>query len=128
MNHSRKLTFLFSAIVFALLVYIAQFVNDTFVRPFLGDVIVVIWLYLFLKSFTTFGYIKLSLGVLAFAYTIEMAQYFNLVRALGLEHHAVVRIVLGATFDWLDMLAYTLGWLAVILGEQTLKRVRLQRT
>lgn len=57
---------------------------------------------------------KLACGVLLFAWAIETAQYFQVVRLLGLEDNALARIVIGTTFDVRDLLAYSLG-IAVVL-------------
>jgi len=56
--------------------------------------------------------------VLALAYVIEIAQYFNIVSILGLQHIDPVRIIFGATFDWLDLLAYTVGWGCILFIER----------
>lgn len=100
-----------------ILVYIALFVNDQFVRPFLGDVLVVGWLYLFLKSFINIHNNKLAHAVLIFACALEVAQFYNLVTILGLEHIKIARIIIGSTFDWLDMLAYGIGWVFILSIE-----------
>ncbi|TKB49197.1 DUF2809 domain-containing protein [Ferrimonas aestuarii] len=97
--------------------------NDNFVRPFLGDVIVVGWLYLFLKSFIAINRTKLAHFVLLIAYAVEASQYFSLVSILGLQHIDAVRIIFGATFDWLDLLAYTIGWGCVLLIERSMSLV-----
>ncbi len=110
--------FFWSFTLFLVLVYIALFVNDQFVRPFLGDVIVVGWLYLCLKSFTKFNSYMLAHFVLLIAYVVEASQYLNLVTLLGLKHIDAVRIILGATFDWLDLLAYTIGWSCILFIER----------
>ncbi|MDC7239022.1 MAG: DUF2809 domain-containing protein [Spirochaetales bacterium] len=107
--------FIISILLLGLLVYIALFVRDRFIRPFLGDVLVVIWLYYTLKAFLNISCGRLAFGVFIFSYLIEFAQYFRVISWLGLEDVAIVRIVFGATFDFMDLLAYTLGWL-VILG------------
>ena len=110
--------FFWSFTLFLVLVYIALFVNDQFVRPFLGDVIVVGWLYLCLKSFTKFNSYMLAHFVLLIAYVVEASQYLNLVTILGLKHIDAARIILGATFDWLDLLAYTFGWSCILFIER----------
>jgi len=116
--HFNKKYFFCSFALFLVLAYIALFVNDTFVRPFLGDVIVVGWLYLSLKSFIKMNSYMLAHLVLALAYVIEIAQYFNIVSILGLQHIDPVRIIFGATFDWLDLLAYTVGWGCILFIER----------
>jgi hypothetical protein len=108
-------SFVLSMLLFAVLVYIALYVHDTFIRPFVGDVLVVLWLFYLLQSFINIAYLKLATYVLCFAYIIESAQYFNVISWFHLEHIEVIKVVFGATFDWLDLLAYTLGWLIILL-------------
>jgi hypothetical protein len=54
-------------------------------------------------------------GVLLFAYLIETLQYFDLVGKLGLKHSKIANIVIGNSFAWMDMLAYTLGILTIVI-------------
>lgn len=110
-------SFLLSLIFLGSLIYIALFVNDQFVRPFLGDVLVVGWLYLCVKSFIKIKNSTLAHSVLLFACMIEVAQFFNLVTLLGLQHIKAARIIIGSTFDWLDILAYGIGWACILLIE-----------
>ena len=49
---------------------------------------------------------------------LEIAQHFNIVSILGLQHIDPVRIIFGATFDWLDLLAYTVGWGCILFIER----------
>ncbi|MDG1915837.1 MAG: DUF2809 domain-containing protein [Crocinitomix sp.] len=39
-------------------------------------------------------------------------QFFQFAGVVGLEKNGIARVILGSTFDWLDILAYTLGTLA----------------
>lgn len=103
-----------SVVLFLILVYIALYVRDQFVRPFLGDVLVVVWMYYTLKSVLNISATRLAAGVLLIAYAVEFAQYANVLSWLGMEHIRAVRIIFGATFDPLDLLAYTLGILSVL--------------
>ncbi len=100
---------LISVVLFAILVFIALFIRDSFIRPFLGDVLVVIWLYYLVSTVWDACPVKLVFIVVTFAFMVEISQYFQVVKLFGLESNPVLRIVLGATFDWLDLLAYTLG-------------------
>ncbi|WP_313805616.1 DUF2809 domain-containing protein [Flavobacterium sp.] len=56
--------------------------------------------------------------VLLFSYLIELLQYFNFVHLLGLEESKIAKIVLGSSFEWLDLVAYTAGGLIIILAEK----------
>lgn len=118
MLHFCYRSFLLSIGMLALLVYIALFVNDTFVRPFLGDVLVVIWLFFTLRTLLHLSTYTLAASVLCIAYLIEFAQYFQVLNHLGLAHIDVLRIVFGATYDSGDLLAYTLGYALIIAGHK----------
>lgn len=88
---------------------IALFVHDRFIRPFVGDLLVVVLLYFGFRTILKAARKSVAIGVLIFALIIEGLQYFNLVELLGLAGNRLASIVLGSTFDWLDLLAYLLG-------------------
>ena len=116
-----KINLFYSILTLLLLgveVLIALFVHDQFIRPYIGDFLVVILIYCFVKSFLNTRVLPTALGVLLFAYTVELLQYFHIVEVLGLQHSRAARIIIGSSFEWLDMLAYTLGILMVILVEK----------
>ena len=108
---------LISLALFALLLFIAIYVRDSFVRPFLGDVIAVIWLYFSFKTWLDVKPLILSLFVLLIAFLLEFLQYIHIVDILGLSHITVIRIVLGSTYDSHDLLAYSLGWATIFVIE-----------
>ncbi|MDO6706638.1 DUF2809 domain-containing protein [Photobacterium sp. 1_MG-2023] len=108
---------LISLTLLAILVFIALYVKDSFIRPFIGDVLVVIWIYACVTTVVQCKPWVASLGVLLFAYSIEWAQYVQVLTWLGLADHTALRIIFGATFDWLDLLAYTIGCGICLLDE-----------
>ena len=99
-------------------VFIAFYVHDGFVRPYLGDFLVVILLYCFLKSFLKLSVWKAAILVWLFSFFIEGMQYLNLIEILGLEQSKIARTVIGHSFSWMDLFAYTAGMVTVILIEQ----------
>lgn len=99
-------------------ILIALFVHDRFIRPYIGDFLVVILIYCFVKSFLNTPVLPTALGVLIFAYSVEVLQYFRIVEVLGLQYSRAARIIIGSAFEWQDMLAYTAGIVAVILVER----------
>lgn len=105
-------------ILFLTEILIALFVHDRFIRPYIGDFLVVILIYCFVKSFLNTPIVPTALGVLLFAYSVEVLQYFRIVEVLGLQHSRAARIIIGSAFEWRDMLAYTAGIVAVILVER----------
>jgi hypothetical protein len=76
---------------------------------------VVIFIYYALASVLNMSKAWLALGVLLFAYAVEIGQYYNLVYHLGLKGNRFAEIVIGMGFTWTDMLAYTLGVIFVYL-------------
>lgn len=102
-------SFLIFLLIFVVEVIIALFVNDTVIRPYGGDFLVVIMIFYFLKSFIATKAIYLLLGTLLFAYAVELAQLFRVVEILGLEENKLARTVIGTSFSMGDMVAYTLG-------------------
>lgn len=99
---------------FVIEVLIALYVRDAFIRPYLGDTFVVILIYCFIRSFLNSPVYPTIVAVLLFSYGVETMQYFNLVELLGLADYKLARIVIGTSFAWGDMVAYTAG--AVIIG------------
>lgn len=106
--------------LFAVEVSIALFVHDRFIRPYFGDVLVVILMYCFLKSFLRLPVSTVATGVLMFAFIIEFLQYIDIVEKLGLEKSVLVSTVIGTSFAWLDVLAYVVGGLLIFLVENYL--------
>lgn len=109
---------LLSVIIFIIEVCIALFFTDRVIRPFVGDVLVIILLYCFFRIFLNFAPWKIAFGVFLFACVIEVLQYFDYVARLGLENYKVISIIMGRTFEVTDFVAYFTGFLIIILGEQ----------
>lgn len=98
-------------------IVIALFVHDRFVRPYLGDVLVVWVLYALLRSLFPTGLPWLPAGVTLFAVLVEVGQAFHLVDLLGLGRIRFFRILLGSVFDWADLLCYCVGGGLILLIE-----------
>jgi len=118
----NKNYFFLTLILFVVEICIALFITDKIIRPFVGDVLVVILIYCFLRIFLNVNYLKLALGVLIFAFTIEILQYFDYVKLLGLENNRILSVALGRTFELLDFAAYFVGFLLIILTEKFYKK------
>ena len=100
---------LFSVLLFSVELAIAMFIHDVFIRPFLGDVLVVMLLFCLCKTFVKVSDQWLIVAVLLFSFAVEIGQYFRLAELLGLMDCKVVRIAIGSTFDVKDLLAYAIG-------------------
>lgn len=98
--------------------FIGIFVHDRFIRPYAGDILVVILIYTFLRTLFPHGVRNLVWYVLLFAVFVEILQYFHIGSLLGLEHNRIAMIILGSTFDVKDILCYIAGCLIIRLWEQ----------
>jgi len=99
-------------------ILIALFVHDRFIRPYLGDVLVVILLYWFVQSFFNLRVKTAAFSVLAFAFIIEFLQFLNIVEKLSLEKSKLARTVIGTSFSWIDLLTYAIGIAIVFTAEK----------
>lgn len=111
-----------SVLLFATESLIALFVHDSFIRPFIGDMLVVILLFAVCRTFLKVDHFRLALGVLVFSFLIEVGQYFELVKKLGLQRNRLARTIIGATFDFHDLLAYLAGVLLILIVDFSAKR------
>lgn len=109
--------FLLTLLIFLLEVLIAtKLKNIFFVRAYLGDVIVVILLYTFVKSFVKLNDQKLITGIFIFSCLVEFAQYFNIAEKLGFQPGSVMYVIIGNSFSWIDILCYAVGCLLLYIG------------
>jgi hypothetical protein len=109
---------LLTLLLFSIEIGIALFVHDSFIRPYIGDVLVVILMYCFVKSFLKVSVSKVAIAVLLFAFGIEILQYLAIVEKLGLQNNRLARTVIGTSFSWEDILAYLAGIVIVIVFER----------
>jgi hypothetical protein len=123
----KKEYFILALLIFGIEILIARFAHDRIVRPYIGDLLVVILLYCFIKSFLDTAPLKTALCVLLFSYAVETLQYFHVVTKLGLEHSSAARIIIGTSFEWIDLLAYTAGIALVIYSEKRIAAAKYQK-
>jgi len=93
----NKNYFLLAVLLFFIEVFIALYVHDAIVRPYIGDVLVVILIYCFVKSFFDWPVLPVALSVLTFSFAVETLQYFNIIEILGLEKSNLARIIIGTS-------------------------------
>lgn len=114
-------TYLIAALIlFAIEVLIALFVRDTFIRPYIGDVLAVALVYTALRAATPLTLIPALATTLAIAFAIEAAQALNFLDAIGRRDNAVARTILGGVFDWSDLGAYAAGAAIIFAIERAL--------
>jgi hypothetical protein len=112
--------FILTILLFATEIIIAVFIHDTIIRPYIGDLLVVILIYCFIRSFLNTPVLPTAIGVLLFSFVIETAQYFNIVHVLGLQEYRWAKIIIGSSFAWGDIACYISGIVLVVFIEKVL--------
>ena len=107
----NKKTNLFLAILHFLicLIIVKVFRYSGFIRGFLGDVFFMGLMFYSLKAIYDFNKEKLLLNLLFLAYIVEISQYFKILKYFNLSNNAFLKLLFGATFDVMDLVAYTIG-------------------
>lgn len=119
---NKRLMYIFTFIILtAAEVLIALYVHDSFVRPYIGDVLIMGVLYCLIRSFLPDGIRLLPLWLFLVGILAEVLQYFNLSYVLFHSDNVFIRILLGATFDLKDVACYAAGCLIIAILEKYTK-------
>lgn len=111
-------------LLIALLIFLTEVLiatklkNIFFVRAYLGDVLVVILIYYFIKSFFKIEPTELIIGIFIFSCLIEFLQYFKFAELLGFQDNSIIMTVLGNSFSWIDILCYFMGCVILFLTSK----------
>ena len=116
--------FLIFCSLMAVEVCIALFVHDSFIRPYVGDMLVTLLLCCMARVVISDQVRLLPLYVFLFAACVEIGQYFDVVALLGVEDNRLISIALGRTFSWLDLVCYAIGCVAASGLDAILVRSR----
>ncbi|NLI57081.1 MAG: DUF2809 domain-containing protein [Clostridium sp.] len=98
-------------------IIIALFIRDNIIRPYVGDILVVILLYTFIKSFIKKPIKFLPLYIFIFSVMVEILQYINIVEILNIQDNKVLSTIVGSTFDIKDIFCYLVGCVILIIWE-----------
>ncbi|KPU44743.1 hypothetical protein OXPF_18290 [Oxobacter pfennigii] len=107
-------------------VIIALFVKDNFIRPYAGDILVVILMYTFIKGIVKKPIHFLPIYLFIFSALIEAAQYFRIVDILGLRDNKLISTIMGTSFDIKDIMCYLAAAVILILWEAYEKNLILK--
>jgi hypothetical protein len=105
-------------VVFVTEICIALYVHDAVIRPYIGDSLAVILVYLGLRAMTPVRVGPALLTALLIAFAIEFGQMFHLIDRLGLRGNRIAGFILGGYFDVRDLACYAAGALAVLIIER----------
>ena len=105
-------------------ILIGKYVHDAFIRPYVGDVLVVVAVYLLARAIRPRGHRWLTLWVFLFAALVECLQGLGWGNLPVVRDNRLLRILLGSTFDWRDILCYAVGCGGIALSEWLIRKKR----
>jgi len=124
-NRNLRIIYAISfAVILVAEVLIALFVNDAFIRPYGGDILVTVLLCCFVRIFFPDKFRLLPVWVFLFATAVEVSQYFNFVSLIGLGDHAFFRTLLGTSFSFIDLICYGAGCGIFFALDQMIRRLK----
>ena len=109
-------------LVFITEILIALFVRDNFIRPYVGDMLVTVLICCFVRFFIPEKFRIAPLLVFLFSLLVEIGQYFDFVKLLGLDKSLFVSTLLGRTFSVADIICYGLGCAVFVLFDYIIKK------
>ena len=104
-------------VLFIIEALIAFFVHDNFIRPYIGDILVIILMYTCIKGIINKNIKFLPIYLFLFALFVEVMQYLKIIEFLNLENYKVASIIMGTSFDVKDILCYFIGSIILIIYE-----------
>ena len=105
-------------ILFVIETFIALYVHDEIIRPYIGDILVVILMYTFIRGLVKKRIKFLPAYLFLFASVVEIMQYFKFIDLLHLRSNRIVSVILGTSFDIKDILCYLVGGIILIIWER----------
>lgn len=121
-NRIRYMYAVGAVVLFIMEVLIALVVKNPIARGYLGDFLVVILLYYILRIFMPFHPSWLPAPIFAFAVFVEVLQYFHIVDILHLSNSTFFKILIGGTFDVIDIVCYFAGCLLCFVSFYLMKQ------
>ncbi|MBE5933906.1 MAG: DUF2809 domain-containing protein [Lachnospiraceae bacterium] len=116
MRSRRVIYAIITIIILIIEIMIALFVHDSFIRPYVGDVLVVAVIYTFIRIIIPNKVKLLPLYIFLFSVFVELMQYANIVKLLGLQDNKFFSVLVGTTFDIKDIICYGVGCLLITIG------------
>ncbi len=97
---------------------IALWVRDRIVRPYVGDILAVILVYLALRAVTALRVVPAAIIAFFAGVLVEFGQAANLLHLLGLGDHDAARILFGTVFSIGDIVCYAAGAAIAVLVDR----------
>ena len=124
--NKKKMRLLFATVAVVLLIveFIIAFYASGWIRNYLGDVLIVIFLYAFYRAVfidRPSKWFVLPTIILLIAFGVEFLQLWGICNRLGI-HNRYALILLGASFSVVDLICYAVGCIPCYLTEYLMKK------
>lgn len=97
---------------------IGKFLNNGFIRDYVGDIRIIPLLYAFIRIFlvkdSKVTRLYISLGLFVLGVCAELLQAIDLIGILKIRKNSLLGIMIGSTFDWKDILCYLIGTVLIL--------------
>ena len=120
----RRLLFSATAAVLLIVEFIIAFYTSGWIRNYLGDVLIVIFLYALYRAVfieLPSKWFVLPTVILMIAFCVEFLQLWEICNRLGI-HNRYALILLGASFSVIDLVCYAVGSIPCYLVEYMTKK------
>lgn len=119
MPRSQRILYIVIVLLGAVFVLVYRGPFWPFVRSYMGDWLVVQFIYLIARFWVGYRWrYRLAVAVLLLALLVEVIQYFA---SASIPQNVAADLTVGRTFDPLDLIAYALGIMTVLLVEHVWK-------
>lgn len=109
-------------LIFATEIFIALYVRDDFIRPYVGDMLVTVLICCFVRVLIPEKFRVAPLLVFLFSLLVEIGQYFDFVKLLGLNNNAFISTLFGRTFSVADIICYGIGCVIFAVLDYIIKK------
>ena len=109
-------------LIFATEIFIALYVRDDFIRPYVGDMLVTVLICCFVRVLIPEKFGVAPLLVFIFSSLVEIGQYFDFVKLLGLDNNVFISTLLGRTFSFADIICYGIGCVIFAVLDYIIKK------
>ena len=113
----NKTYFMLALLFFCIEACIAIFLKTGFIRHTIGDYLAVIMLYTAIKSITNLKVWPTAIIVLIISFTVEVLQLTSFLEQLNLHNSKVAILIFGNSFQFTDLIAYSLGIITILYIE-----------
>lgn len=93
-------------------------ISGPFVRGNLGDLLVIVLLYLCLRALSGLRPVAAAVSATAIGFGVEALQYIHIADLLGFRKGGALHIIVGNTFSLSDLLMYLVGGTFALFADR----------